>query len=188
MKLLIKTAAAAAILLVAQQLQAATISWNDIDYSTNLNNVFTLDITGSDFDVNVDGGGVNLSYDPNIVNVLSVSIDESVWDFGSEGVDTGSINNTVGTVNGITVNAWSEVTDDFVVASVDFIAVGSGVTDLTLNEFYFNPWASTGNSINPLFQAGEVTVSSVPIPGAVWLFASGMMGLIGLSKRKKMNK
>ena len=188
MKLLIKTAAAAAVLLVAQQLQAATISWNDIDYSTNLNNVFTLDITGSDFDVNVDGGGVNLSYDPNIVNVLSVSIDESVWDFGSQGVDTGSINNTVGTVNGITVNAWSEVTDDFVVASVDFIAVGSGVTDLTLNEFYFNPWASTGNSINPFFQAGEVTVSSVPIPGAVWLFASGMMGLIGLSKRKKMNK
>jgi len=188
MKLLIKTAAAAAILLVAQQLQAATISWNDIDYSTNLNNVFTLDITGSDFDMNVDGGGVNLSYDPSIVNVLSVSIDESVWDFGSEGVDTGSINNTVGTVNGITVNAWSEVTDDFVVASVDFIAVGSGVTDLTLNEFYFNPWASTGNSISPLFQAGEVTVSSVPVPGAVWLFTSGMMGLIGLSKRKKMNK
>ena len=36
MKLLIKTAAAAAIMFVAQQLQAATISWNDIDYSTNL--------------------------------------------------------------------------------------------------------------------------------------------------------
>lgn len=185
---IIKTAVTAAILLLAQQLQAATIAWNDMDHTAFLSDVFTLDIIGTDFNANVDGGGVNLSYDPNVVNVLSVSIDESVWDFGAQGIDTGSIDNTVGTVSGIMVNAWSDVSADFVVASVNFVAVGLGITDLSLNEFNFNPWASAGNALNPLHLAGHVEVSNVPVPGAVWLFSSGMMGLIGMAKRNKMAK
>ncbi|MGV7235663.1 MAG: VPLPA-CTERM sorting domain-containing protein [Nitrosomonadaceae bacterium] len=30
-----------------------------------------------------------------------------------------------------------------------------------------------------------VTVSSVPIPAAVWLFGSGLLGLVGMARRKK---
>ena len=31
----------------------------------------------------------------------------------------------------------------------------------------------------------NVTVSAVPVPAAVWLFGSGLVGLIGLARRKK---
>ena len=36
---------------------------------------------------------------------------------------------------------------------------------------------------------GDVAeLSSVPIPSAVWLFGSGLIGLLGLAKRKKINR
>ncbi|MGB5473424.1 MAG: VPLPA-CTERM sorting domain-containing protein [Gammaproteobacteria bacterium] len=42
-------------------------------------------------------------------------------------------------------------------------------------------------SDNPLFDGLGVldTVASVPIPATVWLFSSGLLGLIGISRRKK---
>ena len=40
---------------------------------------------------------------------------------------------------------------------------------------FFNAWA---------VHDGDV-VSSVPVPAAVWLFGSGLLGLIGMARRKK---
>ncbi len=34
------------------------------------------------------------------------------------------------------------------------------------------------------FYIGSMTVSAVPIPAAVWLFGSALMGLVGVSRRK----
>ena len=36
-----------------------------------------------------------------------------------------------------------------------------------------------------LYSVDDITTSVVPIPGAVWLFGSGLLGLISLSKRRK---
>ena len=33
----------------------------------------------------------------------------------------------------------------------------------------------------------EGTISEVPVPGAVWLFASGILGLAGIARRKKLH-
>ena len=30
------------------------------------------------------------------------------------------------------------------------------------------------------------TIDSVPLPAAVWLFGSGLLGLIGIARRKKL--
>jgi len=169
---------------LVQQINAATITWDSVDYSSDLNGIFTLNIVGTNFLSNVDGGGINISFDSNVLNVSSVSVDENIWDFGSQGINTGTIDNTVGTVNSIFVNAWSTVTGDFSVASVEFLAVGTGTTDLTLSEFIFNPWASDGSLIEHDYLVGSVTVSSVPLPAGFWLFGSGLVGLVGFSKRK----
>ncbi len=34
-------------------------------------------------------------------------------------------------------------------------------------------------------QSGDVSVSAVPVPPAVWLFGSGLIGLVGFARRKK---
>jgi len=64
-------------------------------------------------------------------------------------------------------------------------------TDL---DFYY--WQTGGFSTDPnLFKAAGVWsfdgstlgyASPVPVPAAVWLFASGLLGLVGVSRRKKM--
>lgn len=38
---------------------------------------------------------------------------------------------------------------------------------------------------NMLFQEVQGTVSQVPVPAAAWLFSSGLLGLFGISRRKK---
>jgi hypothetical protein len=52
----------------------------------------------------------------------------------------------------------------------------------------FNPLngiltGDTGNTVVDLTLTG--TISAVPVPAAVWLFASGIIGLVGFVKRKK---
>jgi len=67
----------------------------------------------------------------------------------------------------------------------------SGTEFNLLNAWYFN--FLTGIQINPggknggqygwFVRSGDV--SSVPLPAAVWLFGSGLIGLIGIARRKK---
>ncbi len=55
--------------------------------------------------------------------------------------------------------------------SFNFDNGGQGISNKGANNF---AWA---------VQSGDV--SAVPVPAAVWLFVSGLLGLIGFSKRKK---
>jgi hypothetical protein len=60
--------------------------------------------------------------------------------------------------------------------------------------------ASTRDQFNDATDAGQWTLASdgtatytlaggspVPLPGALWLFGSGLMGLVGISRRRKKN-
>ena len=38
----------------------------------------------------------------------------------------------------------------------------------------------------PITSATLATVSAVPVPAAVWLFGSGLIGLVGMARRKKV--
>lgn len=163
---------------------AATITLGSSTTNVNTNDTFTIDIIGNNFVCNVDGGGVNFTFDSSILNVVSVSIDETVWDFGGFGINTGTIDNTNGTLDGLMVNTFANVTGDFVVATIEMQAVAGGSSSLLLSEYVLNPWGSAGNLINPDFIGGTVNVSSVPVPAAVWLMGSGLIGLAGFSRRK----
>ena len=172
-----------ATLLFSSYLNAATITWNSASNGVLENDIFSLDVVGQGFVSNVDGGGIDLSFDSSVLNVLSVTIDEVVWDLGV-GISTGTIDNVAGTVNGIAVNAWGDVTGDFTVATIQFQAIGGlwSTSGLTLTEYALNPWASDGSAINPDYINGSVSI--VPVPAAVWLFGSGLLGLLGFARRK----
>ena len=181
MKIKYKNLLVTAAILISQQAYSATVTWNDVDYSAGINDVFTLDVVGKNFTGNVDGGGVNILYDSTVLNVLSVSVDDYYWDFLNY---DGTIDNTAGSVSSIIVNAFSSNTGDFTVASVEFQAVGAGVTDLALNDFYFNPWAGGGEPISTSYINGSVTVSNVPVPAAAWLFGSSLLALTGFTRKR----
>ena len=57
------------------------------------------------------------------------------------------------------------------------------------NSFSINGWPEIGysGSATPIFSIeGEVlSVTTVPLPAAAWLFGSGLIGIIGFARRKK---
>ena len=162
------------------QVQAATITFDPNPKTVNLGSTFTLDIVGTGFS-GTEGGGAEFLFDETILQVNSVTIDTGVWDTFT---NDGTINNANGDVTNIAVAAFNDPGSNFIVATVEFTAVGDGFTDLILSENPLNPWASGGNTINPTLTNGAVTVSAVPLPAAFWLFGSGLLGLVGMARHK----
>lgn len=65
---------------------------------------------------------------------------------------------------------------------VDLAELGGSFDDLGLGTFIDTPDLN-GHGTGQL----TLTVSAVPVPAAVWLFGSGLLGLVGYSKRKRAN-
>lgn len=95
------------------------------------------------------------------------------------------------TINGAvaTLDTFDAVSSDSIFSANGFLTFGDGGT-LVINfaDIAITPGltlfiAEVGG------QAGEeilVRVSQVPLPGAVWLFLTGLMALIGFSRRRKI--
>ena len=177
-------------LFTSGSLNAATITWDTADSTALLGEVFSLNIVGLGFVDLVDGGGVNISFDPTVLRVVTdgVSIDSSVWDLGFPGVDPGTIDNVAGTVSGLKVNTMrTDVTGDFILATVQFEVLGTyGLSSvLSLSDEPTNPWASGGFLIDPYPTFVNGNFSAVPVPAAVWLFGSGFLALASFARRKQ---
>ena len=55
--------------------------------------------------------------------------------------------------------------------------ITSGTQGWAHKDTVFNVWA---------VQSGDVELSAVPVPAAVWLFGSGLIGLLGLTRRNRI--
>jgi len=144
------------LLLFVQGAGAADVSFSPNPGNVSQDDIFTLEIRGSNFQDEVDGGGINFDFDPSVLQVLSVYIDPSVWNFVNS---DGTIDNVVGTVSDVLVTAFPGVTSaDYIVVTIEFQAVGAGSTALALRESLENPFASGGQLINPAFIDGAVNV------------------------------
>jgi len=91
---------------------------------------------------------------------------------------------------GLWYGAFSYMTSSSGGVSTDFsIAPNDGQTffiDNEDNRFTIGVRQVGGANPIDLIVLGPVTVATVPVPAAVWLFGSGLLGLVGLAKRKKM--
>lgn len=163
---------------------AALISLSPSLNSVDDGDTFILELIGTGFnDGDLDGGGVSISYDSSVINLNSVTVDTGTWEFFST---SGTIDNGTGNVDGITFNSFQSRTGDLLFATLEFTAVGSGASALGLSEFSGNPFSSGGSAYPniTLDQSALVTVQSVPVPAAVWLFISGL-GLLVTTQRRK---
>ena len=60
---------------------------------------------------------------------------------------------------------------------------GTGISiDLSFENHYWNVDRLTATGFDYIM--GDLVVTSVPLPAALWLFGSGMLGLIGVARRR----
>lgn len=82
-----------------------------------------------------------------------------------------TVNDLFSTVTPDTTWIWDEV---------------AGTTSVGGIYYYDNRTGDTkGDSFDVQYTFSSFSVTTVPIPAAVWLFGSGLIGLIGLARRKK---
>lgn len=172
----------ASLLLSATVTEAATVRFEPSTLSVNLGSVFSMDIIAEDFTTTTEGGGLNLSFDQSIVNVNSVALDASVWEFFT---NTGTINNRTGMVSDMIFASFAGRTGNFDIGTVFFTAIGPGTSNLELTSSLLNPFAGGGDAIPVTLTDGSVSV--VPLPAALWFLLSGMGTLWLATKRRVLS-
>lgn len=61
-------------------------------------------------------------------------------------------------------------------------------TNLTIDDFQFSNFsvlATLSNGVHVNFGGSVESLQAVPLPAPLWLFSSGLLGLIGIARRKK---
>lgn len=125
----------------------------------------------------------------------------AVWGFDNSGF--GTLSQTFATTAGSTydlefwTNAYNTSAGNILRYSIDALAP---VTVDTTTDWLYNDSSfvatSTSTTLSFLFETDSgtgqwriddvaVNLSSVPVPAAVWLFGSGLIGLAGFARRKK---
>ena len=66
-----------------------------------------------------------------------------------------------------------------------FLQIGTGPYGSALQASCYNADCSYWSGPAFFFTSGNITGTVVPVPAAVWLFGSGLLGLVGISRRKK---
>ena len=144
-----------------------------------------------------DSGAISLSLDrsgfPNFFSYL----DNSIWNVDNSATIAGQGDATTGVLDALTSGSdqnWTPGTPATASASgsgSDLAAAGAGAwTGSVVN--YGNvgaAWAAFDGT--PYTEKFNITVNgtaaapAVPVPAAVWLFGSGLLGLVGVARRKK---
>ena len=177
-------------LVLGSQSQAATVSFNNSVTNANIGDSFMLTVQGSGFDTIV-GGGLNLSFNASVLQLNSVTINQTVFDFYiGDGTEEGIVDNSLGLLLNTSFNTFFGASGNFDIMDIGFTAIGAGSSNLTLSEsllwvFADEFGAPYGSNVtyNPA-TVNVVGASPVPVPAAVWLFLSGIAGLLSFTKKK----
>lgn len=157
------------------------------DFDGYRNSTLGLGFSASQGDV-VNGAGTDLalfflsdqtgnSADVIINGITQSLIFSNVYDSGGiQQVVDGVVSNGT-TFNNVLLQVAEVNLDDFGIGAGGML--GSGGFDVALHQ-------GTGNSVAvSLALVGATNVTVVPVPAAVWLFGSGLVGLAGIARRKR---
>jgi hypothetical protein len=176
-----------AIIAISGAVNAASISIVPDDQTVLLGDIVQIDISGSDFNEGTFGGGLTVDWDPSVLQFVSLSTDPFPGDkfFGSEDTTNASAGSLSFSVGSFFDGAPGP---SFDIATLMFNAVGLGNDSLIDLDFLFGDvWVDsnlTELDPQPTLNDGLVTVNAVPIPPAILLLGGGLLGLIGIRRKK----
>lgn len=164
---------------------AATI----VTDGTNLTGINGVDVAGTLYDVTLNDVWTGISlYDDTFAQNATVALDDLFSDGGA--LD--------GSVYDSALNFGCENPNDchwYTVTAASSSAIGTWLfTNYGTEHFGADTYRAYGDSITASLTDGstniaflewtESNVSAVPVPAAVWLFCSGLLGIVGMARRK----
>jgi len=173
---------------------AATVTFSNTSIAANLNDIITVDVMMDFTGDPTLGGGLDIFYEPSILSFVSFDFGTSdlVLDLGLsrapdvvapnklEGLAfSGGFNGIAGpgTVGTLTFQAVS--VGAFTLTMADTTEALDGGRFISATDFFTEQTIAYGTA------DVSVTGTVVPVPAAVWLFASGLMGLTGVAAKRK---
>lgn len=195
-KIYIASAVIAAAFFAGAAAQAATISVLPANASGVEGSTLNFTIDGAGFDTNTLGGGLQLSWDPAVLQLQTGSIIPNTAVFNSDPFDgtpanlIGSVNNGAGTWTGFSAFAnflgAGVGSANFNIVQLTFTLLNPGTSAINVSGVAENPWVqlSSLDPINVMYTGAFVNVTPVPLPASVWLLGSAL-GALGYSVRKR---
>jgi len=167
---------------------AATINFSDTAISANVGDTITLDILMDFTGDPTLGGGTDIFYDASVLSFQS-------FDFGTttlalDPAFSRSPDELANELEGLAFGSFAGLEGPGTVGTLTFQAISIGditltmaVTDKALKGGDFI--SATDSSVQTVtFGTANISVSQIPVPAALWLFISGLLGLSALSRRR----
>jgi len=179
-------------MLIASQVNAEVVSLSPATNDVIVGDIFTMTVQGSEFATGMSAGGVALNWDATSVTLNSTAqeIQTSLFLNGFDAVLT--IDTSVAGQLIVTAGQLFSAPlpgPDFNFFSLDFLAIPPpSVSNLAIGLGTGGPWQDANlqaiAEANFTYNGASVNVSAVPVPAAAWLFGSGLIGLVGIARRK----
>jgi len=181
-----------AALCMASAANAETIQLTPSSQSVNMGDTFTLTVHGTDFVNDVSSGSVSLSWDSNFLTLESTLADIATsaagngfpLDFGvNSDTPPGSLSATFGTFGTVLGPAF----DFFTLTFSPNPAAMPGTGPVSILGGALGDWQDgAGTAITGVgYTNASVTINPVPVPPALWLFGSGLLGMVGVARRRR---
>lgn len=170
---------------------AALLSFSPSSQSVSLGDNVSVDLRISELgDEILTGFDLNISFDDSILGFQSFTFGSGLDLFGLGSIQ--DVDDSLpGLVNVFEISFESDddlkdfQPNDFILGTFNFSALSIGTSALSITAPLFGV-ALVGELASELdMQVQDGSVSVVPIPAAIWLFGTGLIGLVGFSKRGK---
>ena len=183
---------------------AATIYLSPSSQTVADNTSFYVDILASGLPVGTSGGGLDVSWsagDMTLDSVYLATTDPAdsgggqfpgPWDsISSLFSGPGAIG--IGSLSGLYVGSLTGVEGNQPIARLNF-TLGTGVTNAAISvaeSYGTGTWSAWDGITDPYdftntYNGATINaVSAVPVPAALWLFGSGLLGLAGVVRRRR---
>jgi hypothetical protein len=188
---IVKTSAlAAALLLFAAQHAKAdlptVLGFEPPSLNVFMGQIFTVDLAASNA-IGLTSWQLDLSFDETLLIALSVTEGAFLGTAGTTAFSPGTIDNGSGTITGVSgalQNPNSGVSNHGVLATIQFQAIATGVSALTIGNlatYEIGPVFLTETQSEP----GSITVQAVPEPATVGLAAAGLLLAVAARLRRR---
>lgn len=180
-------------LLISSTTNAVTVQMTPDTQTVTVGDPLSITVGGIDFLNGVAGGSTSITWDPAQLSLTSTgtSIQDAINLAGFDFIPEFTLDAAAGTLDTAFASFFDVVPGtSFTLFTLDFTASLSPSTSMLDIGFVAGAgnWAEfDGTAIantDVVYNGATVTVNAVPVPAAVWLFGSGLLGLVGVARRK----